>query len=60
MTEERMKELLNAIVEHESVARTCKETIQYLLQLGFTTEELHNHFNFSLSDINDAIEGTEE
>lgn len=54
MTPERMKELLNHIIDHESAGRNCKETIQHLLWLGFTSDELHNEFSFSLSDIEDA------
>ena len=54
MTYERQKEMLNKIIDHESATRTCKETIQHLLWLGFTNEELNNDFDFSLNDITDA------
>ena len=54
MTIERQKEMLNKIIDHELVTKTCKETIQHLLWLGFTSEELNNDFNFSLNDIIDA------
>lgn len=54
MCNSRMKELLDHIVEHESVARTCKETIKHLLYIGFTEDELIKFFNFGRSDVTEA------
>ena len=54
MDYERQKELLNRIVEHESVARTTKETIKHLLFLGFYDEELVHEYNFSIDDVVEA------
>ncbi len=56
MTYERQKEMLNKIIDHESIGRNCKETIRHLLYLGFTDEELFNDFSFNLHDIEDAEE----
>ena len=56
MTKERMKALLDQIVEHESVARTTKEQIQHLLYIGFTAEELYQDFGYSEKDVEEAEE----
>lgn len=60
MDYERQRELLNRIVEHESIARTTKETIQHLLFLGFKEEELVHEFNFSMNDVIEASQETDD
>ena len=60
MTYDRQKEMLNRMIDHEAVGRNCKETIQHLLWLGFTDEELFNDFSFNLHDIADAEEDMDE
>ncbi len=60
----RMKELLDAFIAHESVGRNTFETIKQLMMIGFTGDELHREFYFDLKDINrveeDIRECTEE
>ena len=56
ITLDRAKELLSRVVDHESVGRNCQDTIKHLLWLGFTGEELHSEFGFSLHDVADAEE----
>ena len=51
---ERYKELLNSFIANYNCARTCHETIQKLLYLGFTKKELVEDFDFSTSDIDEA------
>lgn len=60
MTPERQKEMLDRIVESITVARTTKESIQKLLYLGFTSDEIENDFNFSHNDVIDAEESMDE
>ena len=52
--------LLHEIVEHSSVARKTNETIEELLRLGFTDDELVKDFNFSQSDVDDVVRKIEE
>ncbi len=54
--EERYRELLDRFIENTAVARTNKETIQKLLYIGFTEEELEKEFNFSANDVAEAAQ----
>ena len=60
MSQERCMELINAIINNLSVAERNEQVIKYLLYVGFTKEELINHFNFSESDVLDAGENMDE
>ena len=60
MPQERCMELINAIINNLSVAERNEQVIKYLLYVGFTKEELVNHFNFTESDVLDAMEGMDE
>lgn len=44
MSEERMKELLNQIVDWTLVENSQKESAKMCLDMGFTKEELINEF----------------
>ena len=57
---ERMKELLNLVVDHVCVARDSKEAIQKLLYIGFKKDELINVFHFGAGDVQDAEESMDE
>lgn len=56
MTHDRCMELLNAVIDHIAVAENTQTQIATLVNIGFTTDELVNHFNFSQSDIDDYLE----
>ncbi len=56
---DRYKKLINAFIDNISVANTCKETIQRLINIGLTHEDL-KEFGFSDSDINDAENDMDE
>ena len=56
MTHDRCMELLNAVIDHIAVAENTQTQITTLVNIGFTTDELVNHFNFSQSDIDDYLE----
>lgn len=60
MSQERCMELINAIINNLSVAERNNQVIKYLLYVGFTKDELINHFNFAESDVLDAEEGMDE
>lgn len=60
MTKERCMELLNQIVDHTAVARNTAETIEELVSMGFTYDELIAEFNFDEDDVNDAIASNSE
>lgn len=60
MKQERCMELLNAVIDHLSVAERNKDVIQQLLRIGFTGEELITHFNFTKDDVEEASEDMEE
>lgn len=60
MNENRMMTLLNQIIDHVSCARNTSETIGELVNMGFSTEELVEYFNFSQSDVDDFMEEAEE
>lgn len=59
MSPERMMQLLRQIIDHTAVDKNCEETIIELLCMGFTGEELFEHFYFNLSAIADAMEKME-
>lgn len=56
LSQERCMELLNALINHLSVAERNNEVIKCLLNVGFETEELITHFNFIEEDVKDAAE----
>lgn len=60
MPQERCMELINAIINNLSVGERNEQVIKYLLYVGFTKEELVNHFNFNESDVFDAEETMDE
>ena len=60
MPQERCMELINAIINNLSVGERNEQVIKHLLYVGFTKEELVNHFNFSESDVFDAEETMDE
>jgi hypothetical protein len=60
MTCERCKELLNAMIDHLSVAERNDEVIKKLLNIGFTEGELINEFNFCEDDVKEVITEMEE
>ena len=59
MSEERMKVLLEMVVNHVCVARNSKEAIQKLLFMGFTTGELTGVYGFTAEDA-DAEQSMDE
>ena len=60
MSKKRMKELLDQIVEQETVARSGGEAVKHLLYIGFKAEELVEYFNFPLSLVMDAEQDMDE
>jgi len=55
MTEKRMMEILNGVVEYTAIARDTSEQIQELVRLGFMPEELVDHFAYSKTDVECAL-----
>ena len=55
MTEKRMMEILNGVVEYTAIARDTTEQIQELIRLGFMPEELVDHFAYSKADVEYAL-----
>ena len=51
MSEERMKELLNSIVEYELIGTKISEAATKLMAMGFEKDELIEQFNFDKNDI---------
>lgn len=60
MTKERCMELLNQVIDHTAVARDTAETIEELINMGFTYDELIAEFNFDKDDVNDVIASSSE
>lgn len=60
MTKERCIELLNQVIDHTAVARDTAETIEELINMGFTYDELIAEFNFDKDDVNDVIASSNE
>lgn len=50
----RYKELLNNVINHLSVGESNSNLIDKLLDIGFTKEELVEHFNFNKEDVYDS------
>lgn len=59
MTYKRSMELLSEIVDYVSIANDTAETIEELLNMGFTSEELINDFSFSKEDVDDVLDDKE-
>lgn len=59
MTYKRSMELLSEIVDYISIANDTAETIEELLNFGFTSEELINDFSFSKEDVDDVLDDKE-
>lgn len=59
MTPERMKDLLNKIIDWVAIGENTHEQIEKLIQMGFTIEELTQEFNYSPSDIQEWLDNTE-
>ena len=60
MKRKRAIELLNAMIDHLSVAERNDTVIEQLLKIGFTDEELINEFNFCREDVNNVVEEMEK
>lgn len=60
MKRKRAMELLNAVINHLSVAERNNTVIEKLLNIGFTDEELINEFNFCREDVNDVLKEMEK
>lgn len=60
MTYERSMELLSEIVDYISIANDTSDTIEKLLKMGFTSEELVNVFAFSKEDVDDVLNNEKE
>lgn len=56
MARERAMNLLNAMIDHLSVAERNNDVIEKLLNIGFTDEELIHEFNFCEDDVKDVVE----
>lgn len=56
----RAMELLNAMIDHLSVAERNDEVIKKLLHIGFTEDELINEFNFCEDDVKEVATEMEE
>lgn len=50
MDKNRMMELLNEIVNYVQIGKDVSETIDKLLDMGFTKEELIEYFDFDECD----------
>lgn len=59
MTYERSMELLSEVIDYVSIANDTAETIEELLKIGFTSEELINDFSFSKEDVDDVLNDKE-
>lgn len=59
MTYKRNMELLSEVVDYVSIANDTAETIEKLLKIGFTSEELINDFSFSKEDVDDVLNDKE-
>ena len=60
MTYERSMELLSEVVDYVSIANDTSDTIEKLLKMGFTSEELINVFAFSKEDVDDVLNDKEQ
>lgn len=60
MTNERYKELLSAVIDKELTGSNISETIENLLNLGFTADELINEFHFDKYDVRPLIKNNNE
>ncbi len=54
MKSERMKELLDQVVDHVCIGRNTNDQIEELLKYGFDGKELVTDFNFSAEDVLDV------
>lgn len=59
ITRERAMNLLNAMIDHLSVAERNDDVIKKLLNIGFTDEELIHEFNFCEDDVKYVVEELE-
>ena len=55
LTQERCKELLDAMINNLHVAESNITVIKYLLYIGFTEDELVHYFNYQRDDVQDAL-----
>lgn len=51
---------MNQIIDHTAVARDTAETIEELVNMDFTYDELITEFNFDKDDVNDVIASSNE
>ena len=56
----RAKELLDAMIDHLSVAERNDSIIKILLNIGFTEDELINEFNFCEDEVKEVIKEMEK
>lgn len=54
MTKERAIELLNAVIDHLSIAERNDDVIRKLIHIGFTGDELVEDFGYSLTDVREV------
>lgn len=55
LTPQRAHILINEMIEHIAIGNTTQETIDTLLDIGFTKDELINTFCFDKEDVNTVI-----
>lgn len=60
MTNERCKELFSAFINNELTGSNINETIENLLNLGFTADELINEFHFDKYNVRPLIKNNNE
>lgn len=60
MNYDRAMKLLNEIVEHICAAENTQGSIDKLVDMGFTPEELTSDFQFSQSDIDEYLDGNKD
>lgn len=58
MTQERMKELMNNLIDYQLEGDKKSEVIETLFGLGFTGDELVENFNFSITDVREVATKT--
>ena len=60
MTHERAMELLNEIINWVCIAESNSEAIRQLLSMGFSADELIEDFGYSLTDVREAENESED
>lgn len=60
MTQERVREVLNSIVDYTTKEMNTVEQVRFLLAAGFMSEELVEDLNYSEKDIEDYLDVIEK